>query len=80
MLDAKTSSISLSANKTFLTNYLLDDSSDGTVEFLKSEQLEHIQDKFCEFNFPNVCNLVASSKHHSGGKCIDNILELKSKS
>ncbi len=42
MLDAKISSISFSASKTFLVNYLLDDSSDGTMELLKGEQLKHI--------------------------------------
>ncbi len=38
-----------------------------------------IQDKFCELNFPNICNLVVSCKHHSRGGYINNILELKSK-
>ncbi len=46
---------------------------------LKGEQLEHIQDKFCELSFPNICNLVASFKHHSRGGYIDSVLELKSK-
>ncbi len=49
------------------------------MELLKGEQLEHIQVKFCEQNFPNVRNLVASFKRHSGGGYINNILELKSK-
>ncbi len=80
MLDAKTSSISLNANKTFSANHLLNGSSNGIVELFKGEQLEHIQDKLCELSSPNVCNLVASFKHHLGGGCIDNILELKSKS
>jgi hypothetical protein len=35
MLDAKISAISLSANKTFLVNYLLNDSSDRMVELFK---------------------------------------------
>jgi len=42
--------------------------------------LEQIQDKLCEFSSPNVCNVVVSFKHHSGGGYIDNILELESKS
>jgi hypothetical protein len=42
MLDAKISLISLSANKTFLASYLLDDYNDGIMELLKDEQLEHI--------------------------------------
>jgi hypothetical protein len=74
MPNAKISSISLSAN------YLLDDFSDGTMELLKGEQLEHIQNNFCEFRSPNICNLVASFNHHSRGGYIDIILELKSKS
>jgi len=57
-LDAKTSTISLSASKTFLVSYLFHDSSNGTMELFKGEQLEHIQDKFYELNFPNVHNLI----------------------
>jgi hypothetical protein len=41
-LDAKIFTISFNANKTFLVNYLLNDSSDGIVELLKGEELEHI--------------------------------------
>ncbi len=55
--NAKIFSISLSASKTFLASYLLDDSSDGIVELFKGEQLEHIQDNFCEFTSPNIYNL-----------------------
>ncbi len=40
--NAKISSISFIASKTFLANYLFDDSSDGKMELLKGEQLEHI--------------------------------------
>jgi hypothetical protein len=35
--NAKMSLISLSATKTFLASYLLDDSNDGTMEFFKGE-------------------------------------------
>jgi len=43
MLDVKISLISLSASKTFLASYLLDDDcSDGIMELLKGEQLDHI--------------------------------------
>jgi len=37
---AKISMISLGVNKTFLVTHLLDDSGDGIVELLNSEQLE----------------------------------------
>jgi hypothetical protein len=47
------------------------------MELLKGKQLEHIQDKFIELNSPNVCNLVASFKHHPKGGYINNILESK---
>jgi len=57
-LDAKTSMISFNASKTFLVSYLFHDSSNGTMEHFKGEQLEHIQDKFYELNSPNVHNLV----------------------
>jgi hypothetical protein len=36
-LDVKIFLISLSASKTFLVSYLLDDSTDGTMELLKGE-------------------------------------------
>jgi len=42
MLDENIFSISLNASKTFLGSYLLNDFSDGIVELLKGEQLEHI--------------------------------------
>jgi hypothetical protein len=78
--DVKISLISFNASKTFLANYLFDDSSNGIMELRKGEQLEHIQDKFYEISSPNIHNLVVSFKCHSGGGCIDSILELKSKS
>jgi hypothetical protein len=72
--------ISLNGSKTFFASYLLDYCNNGTMEFFKGGQLEHIQNKFCEFSYPNVHNLVVSFKCHSGGGYIDNILELKCKS
>ncbi len=72
--------ILLSVNKTFLAMYLLDDGGDGTVELLNSKQLELIQDKFLELNWPNIHNLVVVFKHCAGHGYIDNILELKLKS
>jgi len=80
MLDAKIFVISLSASKTFLATHLLDESGDDLVELLKGEQLEKIQSKFYKLSLPNIHNLVASFKHHSGHGYIDSILELKSKS
>jgi hypothetical protein len=80
MPNVKMSTISLSASKTLLAKHLLDDCSNAKVELFKGEQLEQIQDKFCEFISPKVCNLVASFKHHPSGGYIDSILELKSKS
>ncbi len=79
MLDAKISAISFSDNKTFLVNYLLDDSTNGMIELLKGKQLKHIQDKFYEWSLPNVRNFVVSFKHHSRGGYIVSILEFKSK-
>jgi hypothetical protein len=78
--NVKISLISFNANKTFLASYLLDDSSNGTMELFKGEQLEHIQDKLYELSSPNVHKLVASLKHHSRGGYIDSIFQLKSKS
>jgi hypothetical protein len=63
-LDAKISLISLNANKTFFASYLFNDSIHGTMELLKGEQLEHIQDRFYELNSPSVHNLVISFKRH----------------
>ncbi len=42
MPDAKIYAISLSANKTLLASYLIDDSSDDIVELLMVDFLEHI--------------------------------------
>jgi hypothetical protein len=78
--NAKISLISFNANKSSLVSYLLDDYRDGTVELFKGEQVEQIQDKFCELSSPNIFNLVVFLKHHSKGGYIDSILELKSKS
>jgi len=81
MLDAKISTISLSASNTILIRHLLDDCSNGIVEVSKShEQLEHIQEKFYELGSPNIHNLVVYFKRCSKGGYIDNILELKFKS
>jgi hypothetical protein len=40
--DAKTFTISLNDSNTFLVSYLLHDSSNGTMELFKGEQLKHI--------------------------------------
>jgi hypothetical protein len=42
MFDAKIFAISLSVSKTFLARHLFDDCSNGIVELLNNEQLEHI--------------------------------------
>jgi hypothetical protein len=60
--------------------HLFNDSGDGIVELLNSEQLEHIQDKFLELSLPNVRNLVTSFKHSASHGYIDSILELNSMS
>jgi hypothetical protein len=72
-LDAKISTISLSANKSFFYKHFFNDSNDGTIELLHGEGLEHIQDKFIELNSSNIHNLVASFKHHLEGGYIDHI-------
>ncbi len=77
--DVKMFAISMSVSKT-LVMHLPNDCNYGIVELFKGEQLEHIQDKFYELNFPNVCNLVVLFKHRLSGGYIDNIFELKSKS
>jgi hypothetical protein len=76
---AKIFAISLKANKSFLAKHLFNDNSDDSTEVLKGHQFKEIQNKFIVLSSLNVCNLVASFKHHSGGGYIDNILELKSK-
>jgi hypothetical protein len=42
MPNAKISTNSFNADKTFLVKHLLDDSGDGTIELLHNEQLEQI--------------------------------------
>jgi hypothetical protein len=75
--NAKIYAILLNVSKTFLATHLFDDSGDGLVELLNDKQLEHIQDTFFELSSFNICNLVASFKHHSRHGYIDDILELK---
>ncbi len=77
---AKIYAISVATSKTFLAKHLFNDYNNGIVELVNNEQFEHIQDKFCEWSFPNVYNLIASFKHCLRGGYIDSILELKSKS
>ncbi len=79
MPNVKMFAISLSASKTFLARHMLDDYSDGKMEFFKGEQMEQIQNNLCELSSPNIHNLVASFKHHPSGGYIDNVFELKSK-
>jgi hypothetical protein len=79
-LDAKIFVISMNANFTLLAKHMFNDYSNDIMEHFNGEQLEHIYNKFYELSSPNVCNFVASFKHHLGGGHIDNIFELKSKS
>jgi hypothetical protein len=78
--NVKIYAISLSVSMTFLATHLFDDSGDGPMEFSNDKQLKHIQDMFFYLNSFNICNLVASFKHHSRHGYIDSILELKSNS
>jgi hypothetical protein len=77
-LDVKTFAIFLSANKSFFYKHLFNDTSNGIVELLHGERLEHVQDIFIELNSSNIRNLVAFFKHHPKGGYIDHISELKS--
>lgn len=76
--DAKTSTIDLNANKSFLAKNLIINYNNGNLEILMGDQLEQIQDKFIELNFPNIYNLVILFKHRLNGGYINNILTLKS--
>jgi hypothetical protein len=58
---------------------LFNDNNNGSLELLKGQQLEQIQGKFVQLNFPNVQTLVVSFKNPLRGGYIDNILQLKSK-
>jgi hypothetical protein len=59
--NAKTFVISFNVSKTFLMNYLFNDSSNGTVELLKGEQLKHIQNKLYELSSPMFVTLLLLS-------------------
>ncbi len=78
MPNAKTFTICLNTNKSFLAKYLFNDSGDDNLKLFNGNELDQIQEKFLVSNLPNVQNLVVSFKHHLGGGYIDNILELKS--
>jgi hypothetical protein len=58
MPNAKISTISLSASKTFLVTHLFDDSGDGLMDLFKGKQLEKIQEKFLKLSSLNAHNLV----------------------
>lgn len=44
--------------------YLLNEDGDDHVEFFWGDKLNQVTDKFIEFYFPNIRNLISSSKHH----------------
>jgi hypothetical protein len=57
------STITLAANKTFLSEHLLNENGLGPVEVLKGDKLCQVMDKFLVLSSPNVWNLVTSFKH-----------------
>jgi len=61
MPNAKISLISLSANKTFLASYLLNDFSNGTLKLLKGEELEHSKIGSVNLTFPTSVTLLLLS-------------------
>ncbi len=60
--------IDLIKSKTFLFVHLLNEDGVDLVEFLQGEKQNEVMDKFVEFYFPNVKNLVSSLKHHLGSQ------------
>jgi len=60
---ATVSTITLAANKTFLSEHLLNENGLGPVEVLKGDKLCQVMDKFLVLSSPNVWNLVTSFKH-----------------
>jgi len=73
--------IDLIKSKTFLFVHLLIEDGDGLVELLQGEKLIEVMDKFIEFYFPNIRNLISSLKHRPRNQgYLFNILGLKYKS
>jgi hypothetical protein len=60
---ATTLAIALVANKTFLSEHLLNKDGKGPVEVLKGHKLHQVMDKFIALSSPNIQNLIASFKH-----------------
>jgi hypothetical protein len=80
-LGATTLAIVLVANKTFLSEHLLNKDGKGPVEVLKGNKLHQVMDKFIILSSPNVQNFVASFKHHPGyRRYVFNILDFKANS
>jgi hypothetical protein len=52
--------IDLIKSKTFLFVNLLIEDGDGLVELLQGQKLNELMDKFVEFYFPNIRNLISS--------------------
>jgi hypothetical protein len=72
--------IDLIKSKTFLFVNLLIEDGDGLVELLQGEKLNELMDKFVEFYFPNIKNLISSLKHHPRNQSyLFNIVGLKYK-
>jgi hypothetical protein len=70
--------ITLFVSKTFLFKHLFGNNGKGHVELLKGEKLDPTLLNFSLLCFPNICNSIASLKHHSDNlSSINYILKLK---
>lgn len=70
--------IVLATSKTFLSQDLLNEDVDGSMEHLKGDKLCQVMDKFTTLCYSNVNNLFASFKHPLGNRrYISSILVLK---
>ncbi len=55
--------IVLITNQKFLSLHLLNEDGDDHVELFWGDKLNQVMDKFAEFYFPNIRNLISSLKH-----------------
>jgi hypothetical protein len=73
-----TSTITLSANKTFFFHHLFNEDGQSLIKLLKGEKLDQMLLKFAPLFSPSILNFITSLKHcSSNSSSIDCILKLK---
>ena len=73
---ATNSTITLSASKDFLGQYLFHN-GEGEKKMLKAEEMEEVMDRFQYLSSPSIRNVISSFRSGNHGGIIDNIMTMK---